>query len=359
MNDLLGNDLLIWVAIVVCVSQSACFSGLNLAFFSLSRLQLEIDAGQGDTSAKTILSLREDANFLLTTILWGNVGINVLLTLLSDSVMAGVSSFLFSTVAITLFGEIGPQAYFSRHAKRMASRLAPLLRFYQRLLYPVAKPCALLLDLWLGKEGVHYLREKELRAVIRKHIEAEGAEVDAIEGIGALNFLAIDDLPAHTEGEPINPDSVIALTFKDGRPVLPPLSRDPQDPFLQRIHRSGHSWVVLTDPQEHPRLIMDADGFLRAVLLDQGAHIDPYPFCHQPIVIQSDETPIGDAILQLKLAHGHKLADDHALVRDVILVWTPSVRKIITGADIFGRLLKGINQYADASQAGPTPTIVP
>ena len=69
----------------------------------------------------------------------------MLLTLLSNSVLAGVSSFLFSTVVITLVGEIIPQAYFSRHALRMAALLGPALRCYQYLLYPVAKPSGLLL----------------------------------------------------------------------------------------------------------------------------------------------------------------------------------------------------------------------
>ncbi len=94
--------------------------------------------------------MREDSNFLLTTILWGNVGINVLLTLLSNSVMAGVVAFAFSTVVITFAGEIMPQAYFSRRAMRMASLLSPVLRFYQYVLYPVAKPSAWMLDKWLG-----------------------------------------------------------------------------------------------------------------------------------------------------------------------------------------------------------------
>jgi CBS domain containing-hemolysin-like protein len=48
----------------------------------------------------------------LATILWGNVGINVLLTMLSDSVLTGLGAFLFSTIAITVIGEITPQAYF-------------------------------------------------------------------------------------------------------------------------------------------------------------------------------------------------------------------------------------------------------
>jgi CBS domain containing-hemolysin-like protein len=123
------------------------FSGLNLAFFSITRLRLEIEAEASHSrGAKKVLKMREDSNFLLTTILWGNVGINVLLTLLSDSVMAGVISFLFSTFLITLFGEIVPQAYFSRNSLKMASLLSPVLRLYQFILYPVAKPSALLLD---------------------------------------------------------------------------------------------------------------------------------------------------------------------------------------------------------------------
>jgi CBS domain containing-hemolysin-like protein len=59
----------------------------------------------------------------LATVLWGNVTINVLLTLLSNSVLAGIGAFAFSTIVITLFGEIIPQAYFSRNALRMAARL--------------------------------------------------------------------------------------------------------------------------------------------------------------------------------------------------------------------------------------------
>ena len=78
-------DIIIWLAIALCISQSAIFSGLNIALFSLSRLQLEVESTKGNKAAKTVLALRNDSNFLLTTILWGNVGINVLLTLLSGS----------------------------------------------------------------------------------------------------------------------------------------------------------------------------------------------------------------------------------------------------------------------------------
>ena len=133
-------ELFIWLGILFCISQSAMFSGLNLAFFSISRLRLEVEASRENRDAIKVRELRKDSNSLLTTILWGNVGINVLLTLLSNSVLTGVMAFLFSTVLITFLGEIIPQAYFSRHALKAASLLSPALRVYQIVLFPVSKP---------------------------------------------------------------------------------------------------------------------------------------------------------------------------------------------------------------------------
>ena len=167
-------ELIIWLGILFCLSQSAMFSGLNLAFFSVTRLRLEIEASNNNPAAQKVLKMREDSNFLLTTILWGNVGINVLLTLLSNSVMAGIIAFVFSTFLITFLGEIIPQAYFSRHALKMASILSPVLRLYQIVLFPFAKPSALLLDKWLGEESIQYFKEQSLKQLIQKHINGIG-----------------------------------------------------------------------------------------------------------------------------------------------------------------------------------------
>lgn len=60
---------------------------------------------------------------------------------------------------------------------RMGALFSQLLHFYQYLLYPVAKPSAMILDYWLGKEGISYFREKDLHTVIRKHIDAEHSDV--------------------------------------------------------------------------------------------------------------------------------------------------------------------------------------
>ncbi len=271
------------------------FSGLNLAMFGISRLHLEVEAESGNRAADKILSLRRDSNFLLTTILWGNVGINVLLTLLSNSVFAGISAFLFSTVVITFFGEIIPQAYFSRNALRMGNLLSPVLRLYQIILYPIAKPSAKILDWWLGAESIQWFREHQLRKVIRKHIEVEENEIDRMEGMGALNFLGLDDLLVTEEGELVDLASVITLPVHGELPRFPPFERSAADPFLRRVHVSGKKWVIVTEPEGIPRLVLDSDAFIRDTLLEPGP-VQPYNYCHRPIVVTDRNILLGQVI---------------------------------------------------------------
>jgi metal transporter CNNM len=102
----------IWLGIITCIALSALFAGLNLAIFSLSQLRLQIEADSGNKDAARVLDLRKNSNQVLATVIWGNVGTNVFMTLLSDSVLAGLGAFLFSAIVITLLGEIAPQAYF-------------------------------------------------------------------------------------------------------------------------------------------------------------------------------------------------------------------------------------------------------
>ena len=332
------TTLAVWIGICFCISQSAMFSGLNLAFFSLTRLRLEVEVSTGNYRAHRVLKMRQDSNFLLTTILWGNVGINVLLALLSNSVMAGLSAFLFSTVLITLIGEILPQAYFSRHSLKMASILAPILRFYQVILYPVAKPVAMVLDWWLGGEGIRFFRERDLMEVIKKHVEADETDVDRLEGLGALNFLTIDDLYVTAEGEPVDPDSIISLPLDGGLPVFPKFESSPSDPFLKQIESSGKRWVIITDDSGNPLVVLDSDDFLREALFDES-NFKPYHHCHRPIIVRDLKARLGDVILQLKTS---RQAEDSGVIdHDIILVWGLQ-KRIITGADILGRLLKGV-----------------
>jgi len=337
METMTANTL-IWAGILFCISQSAMFSGLNLALLGISRLRLEVEASSGNAAAIKILALRQDFNFLLTTILWGNVAVNVLLTLLSKSVMAGLTAFFFSTFLITFAGEIAPQAYFSRYAMRMGSLLAPVLRLYQLLLYPVAKPSAIVLDWWLGKEGISYFRESDLHTVIRKHIEADESDVSRLEGIGAMNFLALDDVSVTQEGEQVDPDSIISLPTKDNMPIFPEFERHSRDPFLLKLDRSGKKWVILVDEQERPIMVLNANSFLRNVSFGDKP-INPYAYCHRPIIVTDKNTLLGKVLSKMEV-HPESTVDD-VIDNDLILIWSGD-RRVITGADILGRLLRGI-----------------
>jgi len=327
---------LTWLGILLCVCQSAMFSGSNLAFYRLSRLRLEMEAKR-DPRAQRVLDLRRDSNFLLATILWGNVAINVLLALLANSVLIGVLAFLFSTFIITWFGEIMPQAYFSRHPLRTASALAPLIRLYQFVLYPVARPTGRFLDWWLGKEAIEYFHEPLLREILKAHVRSPETDVSDVEGIGALNFLDIDDVTTMEEGEPVTPESIIELPVDIDMPRFPAIERRVDDPFLLRLNATDETWVILVDPEGEPRLALNVDDFTRAALYGPQP-FRPYAHCHRPIVVRDRSTTLGQVIRRLKAGAAES---DAAIRNDVVLIWLQQ-RRIITGSDILGRLLTGI-----------------
>lgn len=329
---------LTWIAIALCVTQSAMFSGGNLAFYRLSRLRLEVEAKR-DPSAGRVLLLRKDSNFLLATILWGNVAINVLLALLANSVLVGVLAFLFSTFVITWFGEIMPQAYFSRHPLRTAAALAPVIRMYQFLLYPVARPTARFLDWWLGKEAIEYMHEPLLRDILKAHVRSPQTEVSDVEGIGALNFLDIDDLSTVEEGESLSDESIIELSVDLDLPRFPEVEARADDEFLRRINAADKKWVILVDPTGQPQLALDVETFTRAALYGPRP-LQPYDHCHRPVIVHDRSTTLGDVIRQLKKASANT---DDRIRNDVVLIWLDQ-RRIITGSDILGRLLTGIGQ---------------
>jgi hypothetical protein len=160
-----------------------------------------------------------------------------------------------------------------------------------------------------------------------------------------ITFLAIDDLLVVDEGEPVDPESVVSLSFKDGRPQFPAFERSRTDPFLRRIHGAEKRWTILTDEDGKARLAMDSNSFLGEALFEDGV-FHPLAHCHRPIVIRDPATSLGAVIPKLKVWPDSP--HDDVVDEDLVLVWGET-KRIITGADILGRLLRGIAARADVT----------
>jgi metal transporter CNNM len=145
-------------------------------------------------------------------------------------------------------------------------------------------------------------------------------------------------VPVTEEGEPVHAQSVISLPLTSGRCVLPTFNRSPDDPFLKRINASGKKWVIVTNLGGEPAFVLDSNHFLRDALFQQPGK-NPGACWHRPVIVRDMHTRLGDVIGCLKVVP--ERPDDDVIDNDLILVWG-SQRRIITGSDLLGRLLRGI-----------------
>jgi len=343
-----SNTILEILGIILCLSQSATFSGLNLAFFSLGRLRLEAEAEKGNPNAIKILEMRKDSNFLLCTILWGNVAANVILTQLSDSALTQFGfwgPFLFSTVAITFFGEIAPQAYFSRHALKVAAFFVPIIKFYQTVFYIIAKPTSKLLDAWIGKEGASFFEEKDIEIILDKHIRETGSEISANEGKGAINFLHLDDKSLDEVSSKVDENTLYqfpqAANDKEEL-VLPEFGSVEHLNFVKALREHSNKRAILTDTENRPYYVLDTSAFLSRLTgnIATDSTVNLRYFCIRPAFVSNPKQKL-DQVLS-KFVVEADARDAHTVDRDVILFHKDDEMYILTGTDILGQLLKGI-----------------
>lgn len=187
-----GRLMPVWVQAIILAGLlllSGLFSGLNLGLMALDKTELRVIESCGTPSerkwAKVIAPLRDHGNYLLCSLLLGNVLVNSSLTILLDDLTSGLVAVIGSTISIVIFGEIIPQAICSRHGLQIGARTLFITKVFMALTFPLSWPISKILDWVLGEEIGHvYDREKliEYIRLTKEYNKLENEEVDIISG---------------------------------------------------------------------------------------------------------------------------------------------------------------------------------
>ncbi|TKS78223.1 Metal transporter CNNM4 [Collichthys lucidus] len=195
----------IWLQIILIsflLVLSGMFSGLNLGLMALDPMELRIVQSCGTDKekkyARKIEPIRRKGNYLLCSLLLGNVLVNTTLTiLLDDLTKSGIGAVVASTVGIVIFGEIVPQALCSRHGLAVGANTILVTKLFMLLTFPLSWPISKILDCVLGQEiGTVYNREKlvEMLKVTEPYNDLVKEELNMIQGALELRTKTVEDV---------------------------------------------------------------------------------------------------------------------------------------------------------------------
>ncbi|KAM4883529.1 metal transporter CNNM4 isoform 1-T1 [Sylvia borin] len=195
----------LWLQVILIAGLlvlSGMFSGLNLGLMALDPMELRIVQNCGTDKekryARRIEPIRRKGNYLLCSLLLGNVLVNTTLTILLDDLTgSGIGAVVASTIGIVIFGEIVPQALCSRHGLAVGANTIVVTKFFMLVTFPLSYPISKLLDCVLGQEiGTVYNREKlvEMLKVTEPYNDLVREELNMIQGALELRTKTVEDV---------------------------------------------------------------------------------------------------------------------------------------------------------------------
>jgi len=180
IGDFFSKMAFVWWKVLISVFLllfSAVFSGLTLGLMGQDITQLtvlaESAAPKEQRRARKLLPVRRKGNLLLCTLLLANVMVNAALSICMSDMTGGLFGVLASTFFIVIFGEIVPQATFTRYSLAIGSALVIPVKVFIVMLYPIAKPISMLLNWSLGTDMGHIYDRRELVQLLEMHAERE------------------------------------------------------------------------------------------------------------------------------------------------------------------------------------------
>jgi len=223
-----------YIIVIVLIILSGTFSGLTIGLLGLSKTEVLRAKDLGDKDATIVSNVIQDTNLLLVTLLLGNTAVNATLSIFLGSLVgAGVLAGIVSTVLIMIFGEILPASFVTRYPLRVGSVLTPLVKLFMFILFPITKPIAMLLDKYVGTEGMVIFSRRELKHIFEQLQNSKDSDIDELDKKALVGTILLSEKIA---GDHMSRD-IFTLTSSA------PLNRD----LLKKIKDEGYTRIPVVD----------------------------------------------------------------------------------------------------------------
>ena len=351
------TDAAFWItagAILVLLVLSGFFSGSETALTAASRGKLRSSADKGDKGAERALSVTEDSERLIGSVLLGNNVVNILATSLATAVLTRIfgqngvaAATLIMTLLVLIFAEVLPKTYAITNPERVASWVARPIAIVVWAFAPIVGAVRMLVRGVLRVFGVQTdpdskilaVREEIAGALQLGHSEGIVEKEDRDRILGALDLgeRTVEEIMLHRSGiEMIDislpPAEVLRLCLDSNHTRLPLFRDDPEN-----IVGILHAKDLLRATNK-----MMADGVMTAAEFDA---FDILSVAMEPYFVP-ETTTLDDQMRQFLRRHTH-----FALVVDEY----GALQGLITLEDILEEIVGEITDEFDTDEDHSIP----
>ncbi|KAF0027464.1 hypothetical protein F2P81_020205 [Scophthalmus maximus] len=187
---------------VLLLGLSALCSGLNISMLALDPVELRVLQNSGTEKeqkyARKIESVRKHGNYILCTVVLGNVLTNTCFVVWMCQILGMTAlSTAFCTLGIFFIGEILPHSLASRHSLAIASKTLCATRLLMLVFFPIAYPVSKILDIMLHQEISSFYTREKLVAMLRvtdPYHDLVKEELNIIQGALELRTKTVEDV---------------------------------------------------------------------------------------------------------------------------------------------------------------------
>lgn len=229
---------------VVLVLAGGVFAGLTLGLMGQDEVYLKVIATSGEAherkhARKVLRLIGRGKHWVLVTLLLSNVITNETLPIVLDRCLGGGwPAVVTSTASIVIFGEIIPQSICVRYGLRVGALFSPFVLVLMYVMYPVAYPCALLLDHILGEDHGTVYKKSGLKTLVTLH---------KTMGVERLNSDEVTIISAVLD---LKEKSVSQIMTPMDRVYTMPSDRILDEKTVEEIFNAGFSRIPIHIPNE-------------------------------------------------------------------------------------------------------------